>query len=45
MSDVTCCKCGYYRGEINASGYKFICSHCKSGEDMSIERAEQRFGA
>lgn len=48
--DVTCRKCGYYRGHPNTANSRgevviFLCSRCKNGYDDSIERAEQRMGA
>lgn len=47
--DEYCNECGEKRGHPNSRDKRgrlvFICSHCKRGEDMSIERAEQRLGA
>jgi len=45
--DVSCDKCGHYRGHANTltkGKWVFVCSHCWNGEDMSIEIAEQRRG-
>jgi hypothetical protein len=50
--DMTCCKCGYYRGHPNRPAKKgdvncsiFICSDCLNVYDNREERAEQRLGA
>ena len=50
--DISCSICGYYRGHPNRPSNPngifcdvFICSPCQKGEDMSMEREEQRLGA